>query len=65
MQTPRPPTRRNGAGAHDRDRLAKTQRGAFFTGLRKKGHTLLREERTSGELAYRLVQDTQADEAAA
>ena len=30
---------------------------AFFTGLRKKGLSLAREERTSGELAYRLVQD--------
>ena len=29
---------------------------AFFTGLRKKGHSLVREERTSGELAYRLMQ---------
>ena len=38
---------------------------AFFTGLRKKGHTLAREERTSGELAYRLVQDATIEEAAA
>ncbi len=38
---------------------------AFFTGLRKKGHTLVREERTSGELAYRLVQDATAEQAAA
>ncbi len=38
---------------------------AFFTGLRKKGHTLAREERTSGELAYRLLQDAHAEEAAA
>jgi predicted transcriptional regulator len=30
---------------------------AFFTGLRKKGLTLVREERTSGELAYRLTHD--------
>ena len=38
---------------------------AFFTGLRKKGLLLAREERTSGELAYRLVQQALADEAAA
>ncbi len=38
---------------------------AFFTGLRKKGHTLAREERTSGEQAYRLVQDATAEQAAA
>ena len=30
---------------------------AFFTGLRKSGHTLVREERTSGQLAYRLTDD--------
>jgi hypothetical protein len=38
---------------------------AFFTGLRKKGHTLAREERTSGELAYRLVQDAPAEQVTA
>ena len=38
---------------------------AFFTGLRKKGHTLAREERTSGELAYRLVQQAPVEQAAA
>lgn len=38
---------------------------AFFTGLRKKGHTLAREERTSGELAYRLVQDAAIEQAVA
>ena len=38
---------------------------AFFTGLRKKGHTLAREERTSGELAYRLVEHATAEQAAA
>ena len=38
---------------------------AFFTGLRKKGHRLAREERTSGELAYRLVQDAPVEQAAA
>lgn len=38
---------------------------AFFTGLRKKGHRLAREERTSGDLAYRLVQDAQTEQAAA
>ncbi len=38
---------------------------AFFTGLRKKGLTLTREERTSGELAYRLVQGASVEPAAA
>ncbi|WP_373487605.1 DUF3489 domain-containing protein [Blastomonas sp.] len=38
---------------------------AFFTGLRKKGHMLAREERTSGELAYRMVQDATTEQAAA
>ncbi|MEO6716309.1 MAG: DUF3489 domain-containing protein [Novosphingobium sp.] len=38
---------------------------AFFTGLRKKGHTLVREERASGELTYRLVQDATAEQVAA
>ena len=38
---------------------------AFFTGLRKTGLTLAREERTSGELAYRLVQDAPTEQAAA
>ena len=38
---------------------------AFFTGLRKKGHTLLREDRTSGELVYRLAHETVVIEAAA
>jgi hypothetical protein len=38
---------------------------AFFTGLRKKGHSLAKEERTSGELAYRLVQAASAEQAAA
>ena len=38
---------------------------AFFTGLRKKGLTLAREERTSGELAYRLMQDAAATQEAA
>lgn len=37
---------------------------AFFTGLRKKGGTLVREERTSGEQAYRLVTEVQTQEAA-
>lgn len=31
---------------------------AFFTGLRKQGLMLVREERTSGELAYRLLKET-------
>lgn len=30
---------------------------AFFTGLRKKGRTLVREERMSGDLAYRLTEN--------
>lgn len=30
---------------------------AFLTGLRKKGNTLVREERRNGELAYRLTAD--------
>jgi hypothetical protein len=38
---------------------------AFFTGLRKKGLSLAREERTSGELAYRLVQAAPAEQEAA
>ena len=38
---------------------------AFFTGLRKRGHVLVREERTSGELAYRLVTDAIEVEVAA
>lgn len=38
---------------------------AFFTGLRKKGLSLAREERTSGGLAYRLVQDVPIEQAAA
>ena len=38
---------------------------AFFTGLRKKGLSLAREERTSGGLAYRLVQDAPIEQAAA
>ena len=38
---------------------------AFFTGLRKKGHTLAREERTSGELAYRLAEAAPTEQAAA
>ena len=38
---------------------------AFFTGLRKKGLALVREERTSGHLAYRLVQLASAEPAAA
>lgn len=38
---------------------------AFFTGLRKKGLSLAREERTSGDLAYRLVQDAPVEQAAA
>lgn len=38
---------------------------AFFTGLRKTARTLMREERTSGELAYRLTQDAMIEEAAA
>lgn len=38
---------------------------AFFTGLRKKGRTLVREERTSGEVVYRLVQDAMIEQAAA
>ena len=29
---------------------------SFLTGLRKKGFTLVREERTSGKLAYRLTE---------
>lgn len=37
---------------------------AFFTGLRKKGRTLMREERTSGELAYRLIAEVPTEEAA-
>ena len=37
---------------------------AFFTGLRKKGRTLVREERSSGDLAYRLVAESSAQEAA-
>lgn len=38
---------------------------AFFTGLRKKGLSLAREERTSGELAYRLVPDALIEQVAA
>jgi hypothetical protein len=38
---------------------------AFFTGLRKKGLVLVREERSSGELAYRLVADAPTEQAAA
>jgi len=38
---------------------------AFFTGLRKKGLSLAREERTSGEQAYRLVQPTTTEQVAA
>ena len=38
---------------------------AFFTGLRKKGLSLTREERTSGELAYRLAKDVPNEQAAA
>ena len=38
---------------------------AFFTGLRKKGQMLTREERTSGELAYRLVQPAAIEQVAA
>lgn len=38
---------------------------AFFTGLRKKGLSLAREERTSGDLTYRLVQQATAEQAAA
>lgn len=38
---------------------------AFFTGLRKKGHSLTREERTSGDLAYRLVEAVPTEQAAA
>ena len=38
---------------------------AFFTGLRKKGHTLVQEERTSGVLAYRLAHDAMVGEATA
>lgn len=38
---------------------------AFFTGLRKKGHTLMREERTSGDLAYRLTESAVIKEEAA
>ena len=34
---------------------------AFFTGLRKKGQLLVREERTSGELAYRLTNEARRD----
>ena len=37
---------------------------AFFTGLRKKGRSLVREERSSGELAYRLIAQVAAEEAA-
>ena len=38
---------------------------AFFTGLRKKGLSLTREERTSGEQAYRLAQPAAIEQAAA
>jgi Protein of unknown function (DUF3489) len=38
---------------------------AFFTDLRKKGLSLAREERASGELAYRLVQGAPVEQAAA
>ena len=38
---------------------------AFFTGLRKKGLSLAREERTSGEQAYRLVQPAATEQVAA
>ena len=38
---------------------------AFFTGLRKKGLPLVREERASGDLAYRLVPLASAEPAAA
>lgn len=38
---------------------------AFFTGLRKKGRTLVREERTSGDLAYRLTENAMTEEVAA
>lgn len=38
---------------------------AFFTGLRKKGRTLMREERTSGDLAYRLTEKVLIEEEAA
>lgn len=34
---------------------------AFLTGLRKKGKILAREERRSGELAYRLSAASQVD----
>lgn len=34
---------------------------AFLTGLRQKGSTLVREERKSGELAYRLTAAPQAN----
>jgi hypothetical protein len=38
---------------------------AFFTGLRTKGLTLVREERTSGVLAYRLAHVAMVGEATA
>ena len=38
---------------------------AFFTGLRKKGLSLAREERTSGEQAYRLVEPVAIEQVAA
>jgi hypothetical protein len=38
---------------------------AFFTGLRKKGCSLVREERTSGEMAYRLAEATLIEQVAA
>ena len=38
---------------------------AFFTGLRKRGLTLAREERTSGEQAYRLVEPAAIEQVAA
>ena len=38
---------------------------AFFTGLRKKGLLLAREERTSGDQAYRLVQPAATEQVAA
>jgi hypothetical protein len=37
---------------------------AFLTGLRKNGRTLVREERPTGETAYRLLKDTTVEEAA-
>ena len=37
---------------------------AFFTGLRKQGLPLDREERTSGEQAYRLVQPAATEQVA-